>query len=109
MKTKLATACIIMGTMLAPLAAHAEDRDTDRTHPLTFVKDSVITVKIKAKLADEQMGSLAHIKVDTDSKGEVVMSGTVRTAQQADKAYSLARATEGVTSVYSTIRVKKDD
>ncbi len=109
MKTKLAAACVIMGTMLVPVAAHAEDRDTDRTHPLTFVKDSVITIKIKAKLADERMGSLAHIKVDTSSQGEVMMSGTVRTAQEADKAYSLARATEGVTSVFSTVRVKKDD
>ena len=55
------------------------------------------------------MGSLAHIKVDTDSKGVVVLSGTVSTKAEADKAASIARETDGVTSVKSHLRVKKDD
>jgi hyperosmotically inducible periplasmic protein len=109
MKIKLATACFIIGTLLAPIAAHAEDTDTDRTHPKTFVKDSVITTKIKAKLADEKMSSLAQIKVDTHSKGAVVLSGRVGTQEEADKAVSIARETEGVTSVKSKLRIKKDD
>ena len=109
MNIKLATACFVIATVLAPIAAHAADSDSDRKHPMTFVKDSVITTKIKAKLADEKMSSLAHIKVDTDRKGAVVLSGTVKTPEEADKAVSLARETEGVTSVKSTIRVKKDD
>ena len=29
----------IIGTLLAPFAAHAEDSDADRKHPMTFVKD----------------------------------------------------------------------
>ncbi len=109
MKTKLATSCFIIGTLLAPLAAHAADSDLDRTHPKTFIKDSVITTKIKAKLADEKISSLAHIKVDTDHQGAVVLSGTVRTQEEADKAVSIARETEGVTSVRSKIQLKKDD
>jgi len=111
MKIKLATTCFIIGALLAPVAAHAADTatDTDRTHPKVFVKDSVITTKIKAKLADEKVSSLAHIKVDTHSKGAVVLSGKVRTQEEADKAVSIARETEGVTSVKSHIRVKKDD
>lgn len=109
MKIKLATTCFILGTVLAPLAAHAADSDSDRTHPVTFVKDSVITVKIKAKLADEKMSSLKNIKVDTDAKGEVVLSGKVKTQEEADKAASIAQATEGVTSVKNNIRIKKDD
>ena len=72
MKIKLATTCFVIGALLAPVAALAADGDSDRTHPMTFVKDSVITAKIKAKLAEEKMSSLAHIKVDTDSKGAVV-------------------------------------
>ena len=90
------------------MAAHAEDSDSDRTHPMTFVKDSAITMKIKAKLADEKLSSLAHIKVDTDAKGAVFLSGKARTKEEADKAASIARGTEGVTSVKSTIQVKKD-
>jgi hyperosmotically inducible protein len=93
--------------LLAPVAALAAD--SDRTHPMTFVKDSVITTKIKAKLAEEKMSSLAHIKVDTDSKGAVVLRGKVKTQAEADKAVSIARETEGVASVKSNIRIKKDD
>jgi len=109
MKIQLATSFFVIGTLLAPVVAHAEDQDSDRKHPMTYVKDSVITTKIKAKLADEKMRSLMHIKVDTDSKGAVVLSGTVRSQEEADKAVSIAHGTEGVTSVKSNIRVKKDD
>ncbi len=109
MKSKLTTACLVIGTLLAPLAAYAADGDTDRTHPITYVKDSAITVKVKAMLADEKMSSLAHIQVDTDSKGEVVLSGNVRSQAAADKAVSIARAVEGVTSVTSHLTIRKDD
>ena len=106
MKIKLATTCFVIGTLLAPVAVHAADPGSDRTHPVTFVKDSVITTKIKAKLAEEKMSSLTHIKVDTDNKGAVVLRGKVKTQEEADKAVSIARETEGVTSVKSSIRVK---
>jgi hyperosmotically inducible periplasmic protein len=109
MKTQLATACFIIGSLLAPIAAHATDADSDRTHPMTFVKDSVITTKIKAKLAAEKVKSLIHIKVDTDNMGMVVLSGKVRSQDQANKAVSIARGTEGVTSVQSNLRIKQDD
>jgi hyperosmotically inducible periplasmic protein len=39
----------------------------------------------------------------------VVLTGTAHTQEEADKAVSVARSTEGVTSVKSKIRVKKDD
>jgi len=111
MKIKLATTCFVIGALLAPIAAHADNpvTDADRTHPKTFVKDSVITTKVKAKLAEEKVSSLAHISVDTHSKGEVVLSGKVRTQEEADKAVSIARETEGVTSVKSNLKIKKDD
>lgn len=108
MKIKLATSCFVIGTVLAPVAAFAADSDSDRMHPMAFVKDSVVTTKIKAKLAEEKMSTLAHIKVDTDAKGAVVLGGNVKTQEEADKAVSIARATEGVTSVKSNIHLKKD-
>jgi hypothetical protein len=45
MKIKLAAACFVIGTLVAPFAVHAAESstDTDRTHPKTFVKDSEIT------------------------------------------------------------------
>lgn len=109
MKKYIATSFIVIATLLAPVASFAkEDNDADRNHPLTFVKDSAITVKVKAMLADEKMSSLAHISVDTTSKGLVVLSGTTKSQADADKAVVIARAVEGVTSVQSSIRVKAD-
>ena len=107
MKKQIATACFVIGTLLTPFVAHAADGDTDRAHPMTFVKDSVITTKIKAKLAEEKISTLAHIKVDTDAKGAVVLRGKVKTQEQADKAVAIAKGTEGVTSVDSHLRVRK--
>jgi hyperosmotically inducible protein len=109
MKITIASSCFVLATVLAPAAVLAADSDTDRAHPLTFVADSVITTKVKAKLADERMSSLARIGVDTDAKGGVVLSGTARSQREADQAVAIARATEGVTSVTSTIQIKKDD
>jgi hyperosmotically inducible protein len=108
MKIKLATACFVIGTVLAPVAALAADGDSDRMHPMAFVKDSMITTKVKAKLAEDKMSTLAHIQVDTDAKGGVVLGGHVKTQDEADKAVSIARATEGVTSVKSHIKLKQD-
>jgi len=109
MNASLAATCLVLGTLLVPVTTYAEDRDADRAHPMTFVKDSVITTKVKTKLADEKMSSLAHVQVDTDSNGVVVLSGKVRTEAELTKAVSIARGTEGVTSVRSNLVVKKDD
>ncbi|WP_372526849.1 BON domain-containing protein [Piscinibacter sp.] len=109
MKITLATTCFVIGALFAPVVAHAGDSDSDRKHAATYVKDSVITAKVKAKLAEEKLSSLAKIQVDTDNKGAVDLSGTVRSQEEADKAVSIARGTEGVTSINSHLRIKKDD
>jgi hyperosmotically inducible protein len=107
MKAKLATSLFVIGTLLTGIAY--ADQDTDREHPLTFVKDSAITTKIKTKLAAEQMHSLMHISVDTDNHGVVVLSGHARDKEQVEKAVSIARATEGVTDVRNHIQIRADD
>jgi hyperosmotically inducible periplasmic protein len=108
MKYKLATSCFVIGAVLAPVVAYAEDSDTDRSKPEHFVKDSVITTKIKTKLAAEHLGSAKHIKVDTDQNGVVWMSGTANSQDEVDKAVAIARDTEGVKSVNSHIKIQKD-
>jgi len=109
MKIKLATSCFVICTVLAPFAAHAADSDSDRAHPVAFVKDSVVTTKIKTKLVAEKIDSLVHIRVDTDRKGAVILRGKVRSQEEADRAISIARNTEGVTSVKSKMHIKKED
>ena len=110
MKTTLATTCVLFGTLLGSAAvAVAQDSDTDRSHPVAFVKDSAITTKIKTKLGTEHITSLGRIHVDTDKNGVVWLTGSARTQEAADKAVSIARETEGVKSVHSEITIKKDD
>jgi len=108
MKIKLATSCFIIGTLLAPAAAFAADSDLDRSHPVTYVKDSIITTKIKTKLAAHHAGSMKHIKVDTDKDGVVWLTGTANTQEEINQAIALARNTDGVKSVWSDLSVKND-
>lgn len=108
MKYKLATTCFVIGAMLAPVAAYGEDADADRANPATFVKDSAITTKIKSQLASEHLGSLKHIRVDTDRDGVVWMTGTVNNQTEADQAIRIARNTEGVREVKSNLKVQRD-
>ena len=93
---------------MLPIAGYAGDSDADRSSPKSFVKDSIITTKIKAELAEEKMSSLVKIKVDTDNKGMVVLSGTAASKKAADKAVSIARAVKGVTSVENHIKIVAD-
>jgi hyperosmotically inducible protein len=110
MNTKLISTCVVIGALMGPFAARAADRaadgDADRATPTAFVKDSVITTKIKAKLAEDKMSTLANVHVDTDRNGVVVLSGDVANAKDAAAATSIARDTEGVKSVQNHIKVK---
>jgi len=109
MKLKSTTATLLIaGALLAPLAM-AEDMDADRSQPKTFVKDSVITTKIKSKLAAQHLMSLSRIKVDTDKDGVVWLSGVAPSTSDVEQASKIARDTDGVRDVNSTVTVKKDD
>ena len=110
MNSKAAMACVAMAAMLgSAVIVAAEDTDADRSHPMAYVKDSAITTKIKAKLATEHLTSMGRIHVDTDKDGVVWLTGTARTQEGVDQALTIARATEGVKDVRSTLTVKKDD
>ncbi len=109
MKTRFAVSWLVLGTLLGSVVALADDADADRSHPKAFMKDSAITTKIKSKLAAEHLTSLGRIHVDTDKDGVVWLKGSVRTQEAADKAVSIARDTEGVKDVRSTLKIKKDD
>ena len=105
MKTRFATSLIVLGSIFAPFAAHAADGDRDKLLSRDFVKDSVITTKIKARLAEEKLSSTMRISVDTDNKGVVQMTGTAKTQSEIDRAGVIAKNTEGVTSVENKIRL----
>ena len=105
MNTKLAASCLVASALMLPIAGHTADADSDRSSPKAFVKDSVITTKVKAELAEEKLSSLVRIEVDTDDKGMVTLSGTAASKNAVDKAVSIARAVKGVTSVKNHIKI----
>jgi hyperosmotically inducible periplasmic protein len=106
MKTKLSTALLAFGLIVTPVMGFTADVENSRS--ATFVKDSVITTKIKTKLAGENLASLAQIKVDTDNAGVVWLTGSAPSQADADKVIAIAKATEGVTAVNSEIVIKPE-
>ena len=108
MNAKIVTTCLLATALALPLAGYSADGDSDRSSPKSFVKDSVITTKIKSELAGEKMSSLVKIKVDTDNKGAVSLSGTAASQAAIDRAVAIARGVKGVTSVQNDIRIQAD-
>ena len=70
------------------------------------VSDAIITTKIKAEFAKDKQVSAMSVKVDTDDKGVVTLSGTAKSTAEADQAARIARDTKGVTSVKNDIVVQ---
>ena len=105
MKTRLVTSFFLLGALLAPVAGYTEDGDKDRSSPKAFIQDSVITAKIKAEMAKDKQVSALNIKVDTDNKGVVQLSGTAKSQAEAEKAVSIANSVKGVTAVENKIQI----
>jgi len=106
MNTKLIGICLIAGAQMVTVAGYAADSDRSSGH--AFVKDSVITTKVKAELAKEKPSTLVKVSVDTDKSGIVVLSGTAKSQFDKDRAESIARHVEGVKMVENKILVKAD-
>lgn len=89
---------------------NATDRAADKTRDAgrttaVAASDTALTTKVKANLlAQPELKSLG-IHVETE-KGVVMLSGFVESKAEADKAVKAAKATEGVSSVKSAIKVK---
>ena len=107
-KPKRMLVALIAAGLALPAVTYAADGDADRSRPRVWVKDSVITTKIKTQLTVKHPVSAVHIKVDTDANGFVMLSGNARTQAEADQAAQIARGVEGVKAVENQIRVKAD-
>jgi len=70
-----------------------------------FIDDSVITTKIKAQLAKDDLLKSFQISVES-RKGIVQLSGFVDSQRAVDKADQIARGVEGVQSVMNNLVVK---
>jgi hyperosmotically inducible protein len=101
MKTLVLSISVALGAVCAMATAAVAD-----TTAGTFVKDSTITTKVKAKLAEKHMSTLTDIKVDTDKDGVVWLSGQVPTKDAKDLAEMITKDTEGVSSVHNSIVIR---
>lgn len=104
----LAAAVACSFTVLAPLAAVAA-AEMENAQPKLVITDSSIKSSIEAQLASDPFKGLSRIDVDTDDHGVVTLKGKVPTQEAADRAISIARATEGVREVKSALKIKVDD
>ena len=131
MMKKLATALIVTGLMVAPVASYAngtlgnkseatnaqagttatQSQSGMTNHAMgqktgAALSDAAITTKVKAKFAADSTVSATKIHVDTDN-GVVKLTGTAKSQDEAAKAAEIAKSTEGVASVDNAIQVSQ--
>lgn len=70
----------------------------------TYIDDSVVTSRVKARLAGDKIVSALVLSVET-FKGVVQLSGVAKTDAERAAAERLARETPGVAGVQNNIRV----
>jgi hyperosmotically inducible protein len=111
MSSKLRTAAFVISALMVPFAASAADSasttSTADSKPVRAVKDSVITTKVKAKLAEARAGYTKSVHVKTTPAGVVTLTGTALTKDESDQAAAIAKDTEGVTKVVNNIKITK--
>ena len=105
MNTKIATTLVI-AALIAPVAGYSADTKSAKESIKENVGEAVITTKIKTEYAKDKEVSAMKIKVDTDDKGIVTLSGNASSRKEADKAVKIARDTKGVFSVKDEIKVQ---
>jgi hyperosmotically inducible protein len=105
MKQIILAGLLAAGVALAPVV-FADDSGAAPDSSHHFVKDSVITTKVKSKLAAKHLTTLTRIKVDTDENGVVWLSGRAPTRDAVDLATEIAKSTEGVTAVHNDVAVQ---
>jgi hyperosmotically inducible protein len=103
--TVVTASLIAAGALVAPFAAQAQDAGKPASPARVWVKDSVVTTKIKAHLAATQMSSLAKVHVETDADGYVQLTGKVASQAEKDRAETVARGVEGVKTVDNQLTV----
>jgi hyperosmotically inducible protein len=105
MKNLIVASMLAAGVMCGPMVL-ADESGTAGDSSHHFVKDSVITTKVKTKLAAKHLSTLTRIKVDTDENGVVWLSGRAPNQDAVDLATMIAKNTEGVTSVHNDVAVQ---
>lgn len=99
-----AKAAMAAMTAVALLAGAGCSVVRDQQSVGTYVDDSVLTTRVKAKFAENRTVSALALSVET-FKGVVQLSGVAKSAEERALAEKLARETSGVVAVRNDIRV----
>ena len=109
MESKLLAACLLAAGLVTPLGVSAQTAPEDRTAPPRMVVSSAaITVQVQGELAMDPHVVAKDIRVETDSNGVVLLTGTAKTQQELDRAALIARSVRGVVSVDNRIQLSSD-
>ena len=71
-----------------------------------YVDDSTITASVKAKLAQDKLGTLTRVDVDTTNR-VVTLNGIVQSPEDRSRAERLAQEVGGVREVKNNLQVQK--
>lgn len=99
---------IIFTSITMVLTMATAETKTTKGKAMNYIDDSVITTKVKASILGETSLTSSEIKVET-LKGIVQLSGFVASQENIDKATTLTKAVNGVTSVKNDIQLKSKD
>lgn len=98
-------ALVIVGILGAPATACAETGTSQSTGQ--YIDDSVISNKIRAKLADDSELNVFEIDVTTQN-GVVQLSGVVNNEAAKSRAGSVVSTVDGVKNVRNNLVVKRN-
>lgn len=71
-----------------------------------YVDGTVITTKIKSRLAEDSLVSATNVSVKTMGDGEVQLSGFTNSQEEKDRAGAIASSVNGVTEVNNDLVVR---
>jgi len=102
-KRNIVIRCLVLLVLITTFVACA----STSTHQSAgeYVDDSVITTKVKSKLAGDDFFKSFQISVES-YKGTVQLSGFVDSQAAIDKAGQIARGVQGVKSVKNNLIIK---
>lgn len=102
--TRILSAVLIAGFIAGPLVACAGSRTSESTGE--YVDSSVLSNKVRAKLAGDKDLNMFQIDVTT-FKDEVQLSGFVDNAATKARATQVVSSVEGVKMVHNNLVVKQ--
>lgn len=105
MSISLRPAAILLAAFCVTAALSACDAVSGKETAGQYIDDTTITARVKSALAADPVVKAREVGVET-LRGEVQLSGFVRTNDESARAVGIARNAEGVRAVRNSIVVR---